>query len=79
MKVAVSIPDKIFEEAEQLVKKSKLSRSELYARALKQYVGQHDPDQITQAMNDALDEIGEEEDDMFRKEAARRVFSRVEW
>jgi hypothetical protein len=30
-------------------------------------------------MNDALDEIGEEEDDMFRKEAARRVFSRVEW
>jgi metal-responsive CopG/Arc/MetJ family transcriptional regulator len=34
MKVAVSIPDKIFEEAEQLVKKSKLSRSELYARAL---------------------------------------------
>jgi len=80
MKVAVSIPDEIFQEAELLVRRSKLSRSKLYARALEQYVGQHDPDRITQAINDALDLIGpDDENEAFRKEAARRVLSRTEW
>lgn len=78
MKVAVSIPDAIFSEAELLVKRTRLSRSEVYARALQQYVGQHAPDRVTQSMNDALDSIGPD-DDLFRKKAAIRTLNRSEW
>lgn len=38
MKTAVSIPDTVFEEAERLAKERGLSRSELYAQAVAEYV-----------------------------------------
>jgi metal-responsive CopG/Arc/MetJ family transcriptional regulator len=38
MKVAVSIPDALFREAETLAKKRGMSRSELYATAIAEYV-----------------------------------------
>lgn len=38
MKIAVSIPDKIFEEAERLAQERGVSRSELYAQAISEYV-----------------------------------------
>ncbi len=78
MKVAVSIPDPVFNEAEQLAKRMKTSRSEIYARALAAYVGDHAPDHVTKAMNQAVDAIGPEDDDFVRA-AARRALERVEW
>jgi metal-responsive CopG/Arc/MetJ family transcriptional regulator len=41
MKTAISIPDKTFNSADQLAKKMKLSRSELYARAIEEFVAEH--------------------------------------
>jgi metal-responsive CopG/Arc/MetJ family transcriptional regulator len=41
MKVAVSIPDPIFAEAEALVKQFGTSRSELYRRALGEFISRH--------------------------------------
>ena len=80
MKVAVSIPNEIFEEAESLVKRSNLSRSQLYAKAVKQFIDRNDPDSITRAINDALDEIGEDDEfKLFSRAAARRVLKRTEW
>jgi len=38
MKTAISIPDPIFEEAERLAKRRGLSRSQLYATAVSEYV-----------------------------------------
>jgi hypothetical protein len=38
MKTAVSIPDRIFEDAERLAQERGLSRSELYAKAVAEYV-----------------------------------------
>ncbi|HLN48847.1 MAG TPA: hypothetical protein VK251_05010 [Steroidobacteraceae bacterium] len=38
MKTAISIPDAIFDEAERVAKRRGLSRSELYAKAVDQYV-----------------------------------------
>ena len=43
MKVAVSIPDEIFAEAEDLAKRFNTSRSELYSRALGTFIGLHAP------------------------------------
>ncbi len=82
MKVAVSIPDDIFEDAEILTRKLGTSRSEVYARALAAFVGDHVPDTVTQTMNQALDAIGETAGEVggdFTRRAARRVLDRVEW
>jgi hypothetical protein len=38
VKTAVSIPDRIFEDAERLAREHGLSRSELYSKAVAEYV-----------------------------------------
>ena len=78
MKTAISVPDEVFEEAEQLVRATKRSRSELYSLALAEYVARHAPDRIREAMDRTIDEVGETSDD-FVTAAAGRVLRRVEW
>ena len=78
MKVAVSSPDDVFEEADELATRLKTSRSDVYARALAEFVGNHAPDRVTEAMDAVIDAVGEEPD-AFSKAAARRVLDRVEW
>ena len=78
MKVAVSIPDPVFNEAEQLARRMNTLRSDLYARALVAYVGDHAADRVTQAINDVVDAVGTVPDG-FARAAAARVFDRVEW
>lgn len=78
MKVAVSIPDPIFAEAEQLARRLRLKRSEVYARALAAYVGARTPDQVTEAINAVVDEVGAKPD-AFTKAAARRALERTDW
>jgi metal-responsive CopG/Arc/MetJ family transcriptional regulator len=41
MKTAISIPDKMFDAADSLAKKLKLSRSQLYAKAIEEFVAEH--------------------------------------
>lgn len=41
MKVAISIPDPIFERAEQLATELGMSRSRLYTRAVEEFVKEH--------------------------------------
>jgi len=79
MKVAVSIPDPVFAEAEALAKRIGASRSEIYARALRAFVGAHAPDRVTEAINEVLDEAGPSGTEAFAKAAARRVLERTEW
>lgn len=78
MKVAVSIPDPIFAEAEALAKRRRLPRSKIYARALSEYVAKHSESTLTDTMNAALDSIGERPDP-FVQEAGRRILKSVEW
>lgn len=78
MKTAVSIPDDVFDKAERLARRMKKSRSELFSRALAEYVARHAPDHVTEAMNQVCAEIGTEPD-TFGLAAARRTLERVEW
>ena len=82
MKTAVSIPDEVFEGAERLARRTNRSRSRLFSDALKEYLARHTPDQVTEAMNQALSQIGEEpgkDNDSFVSSAARAAFERTEW
>ena len=51
MKVALSIPDDLFESAETLVKRLGVSRSRLYATALADYVAKHRGRRTTERLN----------------------------
>lgn len=51
MKAAVSIPDPIFEEADQLAHKLGISRSALYASAVQAYVKARRTEDITAALD----------------------------
>jgi metal-responsive CopG/Arc/MetJ family transcriptional regulator len=78
MKVAVSIPDDIFVEAEALAKRLKTSRSEIFSRALGEFIGHHAADRVTDLMNDVVREVGDEPD-AFGVAAGRRVLKKSEW
>jgi metal-responsive CopG/Arc/MetJ family transcriptional regulator len=80
MKTAVSIPDPVFEEAERLAEELKTSRSQLYSKALAEFVARHSPDRVTEAMNRVIEALGTEaEPDEFSRRAARRVLEQVDW
>jgi metal-responsive CopG/Arc/MetJ family transcriptional regulator len=51
MKVALSIPDELFESAETLVKRLGVSRSRLYATALAEFVAKNRGRKITERLN----------------------------
>ncbi|TMA62152.1 MAG: ribbon-helix-helix protein, CopG family [Deltaproteobacteria bacterium] len=78
MKTAVSIPDEVFDEAERLARRTKRSRSEVYSRALAEYVARHAPDRVTEAMDRALTEI-DQRVDKFARAASRRILERSDW
>lgn len=78
VKVAVSIPDEIFAEAEALAKGLKSSRSAIYSRALGEFIGHHAPDRVTDLMNDVVRELGPEPD-RFSVAAGRQVLKKIEW
>ena len=56
MKVAVSIPDRVFKSADDLAKRLKISRSELYAGALEAYLATRGADAIRERL-DAVYEV----------------------
>jgi len=52
MKVAVSIPDPIFEAAERLAKQRRMPRSQLFAEALEAYLEARDTQAVTASLNE---------------------------
>jgi len=52
MKTAVSLPDDVFRLAEATARRLRISRSELYAKALADYLKQQDVTRITERLND---------------------------
>jgi metal-responsive CopG/Arc/MetJ family transcriptional regulator len=51
MKVAISLPDPVFNAAEQLAHQLKVSRSQLYAEALSAYLGSRGAAAVTAKLN----------------------------
>jgi len=52
MKTAISIPDSIFKAAEKLAHRLGISRSELYANAVAEYVQEHRNDKVTKKLDE---------------------------
>jgi metal-responsive CopG/Arc/MetJ family transcriptional regulator len=78
MKTAISLPDEVFEQAEQVAKRLKLSRSELYSRALAEYLARHTDSSVTAAIDAALTEVGQPREAFVVASGARRILE-GEW
>ena len=57
MKTAISIPDDVFEAAEGLAKELRMSRSELFSRAVGEYVARHRGEDITKKLNEVYSKV----------------------
>lgn len=52
MKTAISIPDELFEGADELADELGMSRSELYSNAVAEYLAKHRYQEITKRLNE---------------------------
>ena len=55
MKTAISLPDEVFEAADDLAQELGVSRSSLYAQAMAEFLARHRNDNITDRLNEVYD------------------------
>jgi metal-responsive CopG/Arc/MetJ family transcriptional regulator len=78
METAISVPDPVFEEGERLAERLGVSRSHLYSIALREYLRQHDDDEVTRRLNEVYDREPSEPDPVLLKIASRALL-RESW
>jgi len=80
MKTAVSVPDDVFQKAEHLARREGRSRSEVYSAALREYVARHAPDEVTESIDRAMADLGDDAgSDGFLRAAASTRLAASEW
>ncbi len=78
MKTAVSLPDPLFQEAENLARTLRKSRSQLYREAIEEYLARHDPERITEQIDRLCVDAGDPSDP-FVSAATARTLHDSEW
>ena len=78
MKTAISLPDDLFESADALAGRLGVSRSELYATALAEYVAKHRTARVTERLNAVYAAESSRTDPSIDK-AQRRRAKGTEW
>ena len=73
MKTAISLPNELFERAEATAKSMRLSRSELYARAISDYLKTHEEAEIPRKLNEFYIVTPAKIDEGFRRVAMKRL------
>ena len=79
MKTAISVPDDVFEQAERAAKDLGVSRSELFTRALREFLGARRDEEVTASYNAAFADDVEEELTEFQRETTAQALLAVEW
>lgn len=51
MKTAISIPDPVFQAAEKAAQRLRVSRSQLYTKAVQEFLEHRAPDDVTEQLN----------------------------
>lgn len=67
MKVAISLPDPVFQAAEHLAQRLNKPRSRLYAEAIAEYVGIHDSHAVTERLDAVYGSTSAAVDDALRR------------
>jgi predicted transcriptional regulator len=77
MKIAVSVPDELFARADDAASRLGLSRSQVYARALEEFLDANDPDD--DPVTAQLNEIADRQEPGVGAAAARRLIETGQW
>jgi metal-responsive CopG/Arc/MetJ family transcriptional regulator len=78
MKTAISLPDRLFSSADALARRLGMSRSQLYATALAEYVAKHQAAKVTERLNNVYGTEPSDLDENLRR-AQRRAVGRTDW
>lgn len=78
MKTAISIPDELAAQTDELARRMHKSRSRVVAEALGEYVARHDPEAVTSALDQVVEGLGQANDE-FIVAAARRRLADNDW
>lgn len=78
MKTAISIPDGLFQRAEELARRLGKSRSQIYREALAEYVARREPNAVTASLDEIVEQLGSPVDE-WATEAGRQALERSEW
>ncbi len=79
MKTAVSIPDRIFDAAEQYARRRGIPRSQVYAEALARFMAEQESDEeLTETLNRVCAEVDTSLDE-FGRAATRRALASSGW
>lgn len=73
MKTAISVPDALFASADSLARRMKVSRSELYATAVAEFVAKHRGEDITARLDAVYADLSGDIDHGLRRAQARSV------
>ena len=76
MKTAISLPDELFASADALAERLRVSRSELYATAVAEYVAKHRDADVTARLNAVYADLPSAVDPALRRAQARSI---AEW
>mgnify|MGYP001243135858 CR=1 FL=1 len=72
MKTAVSLPDDLFEKVEELAEELHLSRSRIFAEAVRDYIAKQKNEEILRTLNQVYSEAETEEEKTVRKKNKKR-------
>lgn len=78
MKTAISLPDEVFESAEQLAKRLGKSRSELYALAINDYLARNNDRFVQESLNRVYSQNDSHVDPILKTMQSKSVI-REEW
>ena len=78
MKTAISLPDDLFESADELAERLGVSRSQLYADAVAEYLAKHRGQDVTARLNEVYADEASGLDPALRSAQARSIGS-AEW
>ncbi len=79
VKTAVSLPDDLYDRAEQAAQQLGVNRSQLYARALTKYLQDIGPDPVTDRLNELAAEHAKERTAPESSAAARSMIDSGGW
>ena len=78
MKTAISIPNNVYRQAESFAKRNRLSRSALYTEAVKLFMDQRKPEDVTGRLNEIYGQESSELDPVLQAMQTRSIL-RESW
>jgi predicted transcriptional regulator len=78
MKTAISVPDELFERADRIAERLSISRSELYSKALAEFLARRDPVEMTAAWDEVCEDVGQTRDEWVQA-ASSKILRDTDW